>query len=137
MSVSITLSSIVLKKSRPRHKENCILKFLSLVTLALRQKNFDFKQFLIFNTPLLVLVNSLLMMIVRTHKIFIYFPRLDWGPEGVLQKLITLWNSGIYPIGMNEIVQSNKQRISAATAFFSVMGKSKVTTSFLRTELIR
>ncbi|XP_037034152.1 uncharacterized protein LOC119072934 [Bradysia coprophila] len=47
--------------------------------------------------------------------------KLDWGKEGVLQKLMSLWNSGVYPIGMKDIMQANNQRMSAATAFFSLM----------------
>lgn len=59
-----------------------------------------------------------------SHSIFIRpICRLDWGIEGVLQKLMSLWNSDMYPIGMEELMQSNNQRISAATAFFSLMGK--------------
>ncbi|KAG4068300.1 hypothetical protein HA402_007820 [Bradysia odoriphaga] len=47
--------------------------------------------------------------------------KLDWGREGVLKKLMSLWNSGVYPIGMKDIMLGNNQRMSAATAFFSLM----------------
>lgn len=65
-----------------------------------------------------------------SYKRFVH--RLDWGTEGVLKKLMLLWNNGVYPIGMNEIMESHSvQRISAATAFFSIMGEWLNNFSFL------
>lgn len=63
--------------------------------------------------------------------------RNDWGKEGVLRKLVSLWNSNIYPIAMKEIMQANNQRMSGATAFFSLMGKRVIFNASHQVNLIR
>lgn len=49
--------------------------------------------------------------------------RQNWGLRGVLENLFRLWYNGIHPIGMKELMHPHKERLAAALAFYSLLGK--------------
>ncbi len=49
--------------------------------------------------------------------------RENWGLKGVLENLFRLWYNNTHPISMIELMHPHKQKLAAALAFYSIMGK--------------
>lgn len=51
------------------------------------------------------------------------FSRKNWGLIGVVTKLFRLWYHETHPVDMQALMRPHKEKIDAALAFYSILGK--------------